>query len=183
MWDAISSGVRFELITFLASGGPCSIAELAKMMDVAADGLYHHIRRLEKVGLVHEAGFEKVGKQYQAIYDVVAEQIRFDVQSQKAITRNLDRLKKLNSTVFRRAERVFAKALESGVLCFNENNRNALMRSDTAWLNEKEKKRAFELMKELLEIFENGRKKPEGELHALTIQFSPLVRNRKAKEK
>lgn len=181
LWSAITSGVRFEIITFLSSSGPCSIAELAKLLNVAADGLYHHIKILMKVGMVVEIGFEKIGRQNQAIIDVAADQFHFDVHTQKAIADNIERLKKLNSTIFRRSEQLFTQALESGVICFNNDERNAFLRSDIAWLKETEKKRAIELMNELLEIFEKGRNDSSGELYSLTFQFSPVVRSRKPK--
>ncbi len=181
-WDAISSGNRFEIITFLSTIGPCSIAELARQMDVAADGLYHHIRQLAKAGLVYEAGYEKVGKQNQVIYDVTADKFEFDVQSKRAIAKNVDRLKKLNSTIFRRSERLFSDALESEKLSFNEKNRNSVLRSDTAWLTGEQLDRAKELMGELLDLFETGRKQPEGDLFFITLLFSPLVRSRTSKK-
>lgn len=181
-WEAISSGVRFEIITFLSACGPCSIAELAEHMLVRADGLYHHIRRLLNAEMIQEVGYEKVGRQSQVIYDLAADHYLFDVYSKKAIASNIERLEKLNSAIFRRSERLFADALESGKLSFNDETRNAFLRSDTARLTEPERQRAIELMTELTGLFENARKNRDGDLYFLTLQFSPLIRESETKE-
>src|SRR5437870_2803925 len=54
--SALASPVRQELLDVLARLGEASLAELATALGRPADGLYYHVRALERVGLVRDAG-------------------------------------------------------------------------------------------------------------------------------
>lgn len=177
-FDAVSSGVRFELITFLIAAGPCSIAVLAEQMDRRADGLYHHIRKLIAAGLVTEVGFQKSGRQVEAIYDAAADHFQFDVDFETG--RNVDRILQLMKATLRRSERILSDAIEAGVVSFDDENRNSFIRGDTAWLEESDLKQVVDHLHAITEIFEAGRRKRRGKLFAITFNMSPLVRSRPA---
>lgn len=177
-FDAMSSAVRFELISFLIAAGPCSIAVLAEQMDRRADGLYHHIRKLIAAGLVKEVGFQKSGRQVEAIYDSVADHFAFDVDLESG--RNVDRILQVMKATLRRSERIFKDAIDAGVVSFNDETRNSFIRGETAWLEEKEMKMVVGHLNEITKIFKKGRQKREGKLFALTFNMSPLVRSRSA---
>src|SRR5262249_61997666 len=57
---ALASPARVELIDVLTRLGKASLAELAQALGRPADGLYYHVRALEKVGLVKASGSRKV---------------------------------------------------------------------------------------------------------------------------
>lgn len=177
-FDAVCSGVRFELITFLIAAGPCSIAVLAEQMDRRADGLYHHVRKLIAAGLVTEVGFQKSGRQVEAIYDSVADHFQFDVDFQSG--RNVDRILQLMRATLRRSERILSDAIEAGVVSFDDESRNAFIRGDTAWLEESDLNQVVDHLHAITKIFEAGRRKRKGKLFAITFNMSPLVRSRSA---
>lgn len=77
-WKAISSPARFEMIEFMRAVAPCSLAELGERMDRPADSLYHHIRRLQKAGIVELIEKRKVGRRVESVYDLVANDLKFD---------------------------------------------------------------------------------------------------------
>lgn len=177
-FDAACSGVRFELITFLIAAGPCSIAALAEQMDRRADGLYHHIRKLVEAKFIREVGFQKSGRQLETIYDSVADQFLFDVDFETG--RNVDRILQLMKATLRRSERIMEDAIEAGVVSFEPKTRNAFIRGDTAWLDKTDLKKVTDHLQSIIDIFEAGRRKREGELFAVTFNLSPLVRSRSA---
>ena len=179
-WLALTSAVRFELMTYLVACGPCSIAELAKQMDTRADGLYHHVRKLQAAGLVVENGFRRAGRQIEVIYDVVAEKLVFEGIGADPNKQSL--VSKLLRSVNRRCERQFEDALENGLISFSDENRTAYIRGDTTWLNQQELKRVQEHVDAILQIFAKGRQRRNGDLYALTLNFCPLVRERRKDE-
>lgn len=175
-FDAVCSGVRFELITFLVAAGPCSIAALAEQMDRPADGLYHHMRKLSEAGLVREVGFEKSGRQLQTIYDSVADHFAFDVDFESG--RNVDRILQIMRATLRRSERIMQDAIEAGAVSFDPKSRNSFIRGDTAWLDTNDLNNVVNHLQAIIDIFEAGRRKKEGDLFAVTFNLSPLVRSR-----
>lgn len=178
-WEAITSPVRFEICTFLEGAGPCSIAELAELMDVPADSLYHHIRILLKAAIVVEAGFRKKGRQIETIYDVAADEISFDLESDH----HVERINKLNAAVLRQCSRNLKSALESGQARFRGQHRNLYARLETAWLTRDELAEVRQHVEAISSIFENGRKKNRGQLMMACLCLGPVVRSRRKPSK
>lgn len=177
-FDAVSSGVRFEMLTFLIAAGPCSIAVLAEQMDRRADGLYHHVRKLMNAGIVREVGYRKSGRQVETIYDSVADHFKFDVDFESG--RNVDRILQLMKATLRRSERIMADAIEAGAVSFETDSRNAFIRGETAWLTPDDLRKVIGHLQAIIDIFDAGRRQRDGELFAVTFNLSPLVRSRTA---
>lgn len=177
-FDAVSSGVRFEMLTFLIAAGPCSIAVLAEQMDRRADGLYHHVRKLMNAGIVREVGYRKSGRQVETIYDSVADHFKFDVDFESG--RNVDRILQLMKATLRRSERIMADAIEAGAVSFETDSRNAFIRGETAWLTPDDLRKVIGHLQAIINIFDAGRRQRDGELFAVTFNLSPLVRSRTA---
>jgi len=75
---ALVGPVRQELVDVLESAGPSSVAELGAHLGRPADALYHHLRRLEKVGLVVERERRKEGRHVFAVYDLARRPVRLN---------------------------------------------------------------------------------------------------------
>lgn len=69
---ALAAPARQEIIDVLETAGPCSAAQLATLLAKPADGLYHHLRLLTKVGLIYEVDRRLEGRHAFVIYDVVS---------------------------------------------------------------------------------------------------------------
>lgn len=169
-WDVVCSAVRFELLEFLSACGPCSIAELATHAGANADSLYHHIRKMVKVGLVVETGFRRAGRRTEAVYDVVAERFEFNTDVAP------ESLMKLMRSLHRRTERNFEKSLEAGIVDFGARSRNAYIRGETARLSTKELRRVKKLLTEIMDVFEEARKNETGTLFSLGFDLMPIRR-------
>ncbi len=68
---ALAAPARQEIIDVLETAGPCSVARIASLLAKPADGLYHHLRMLARVGLIREVDRRVEGRHAFVIYDVV----------------------------------------------------------------------------------------------------------------
>lgn len=175
-WEAVRSEVRAEMLLFLQSAGPCSMAELAMLMDRAPDGLYHHARALERAGLIHEVARRSGLRRPERVLDVVAERLRLDVDV--ASGRNIDRLAGLAQEAGDRARAYLDDALRAGDARLEELGRDALVRADAAWLDEADLDRLRHHLDAIERLMSAGRTRRRGRLIALTVVQSPIVRSR-----
>ncbi|MFG0329047.1 MAG: helix-turn-helix domain-containing protein [Phycisphaerales bacterium] len=101
--NAIASPVRQEIIEILMDRPPCTIAEIAEAMDRSPESLYHHMRRLQSIGLVRIAERRKARRQVTRVYEIVARDFRIDYSNRSVAFRRA-RLKAARS-MWRRALR------------------------------------------------------------------------------
>lgn len=175
-WECLRSPVRHEIVQFLASLGPSSIAELARAMDVAPDGLYHHANRLAAAGLIRVAGEVHTGRRRERRYDLAAERLRFDVDI--ATHRNIDRLRQMLRARLAHADAEFDRALRARRLRVEEPLADILMDAGCAWLDEDTLQRVRRHLQSVQQILAVGRRTRAGRLFSLTIVMSPVVRAR-----
>lgn len=67
---ALYAPARQEVLDALEAAGPCSIAELARLLGRRATALYAHVEALVRVGLIVPAGSRRDGRHVAAAYDV-----------------------------------------------------------------------------------------------------------------
>ena len=72
---ALYDPLRFRLFRLLEA--PRSVAELAEAVDMPANRLYYHVRRLVVCGLVRQVDARASGRHTERIYGRVATRIRF----------------------------------------------------------------------------------------------------------
>ncbi len=106
---ALIAPARQEIVDVLESAGPCSVSTLATLVGRPADALYHHLRRLVRVGLVRETERRKDGRQVFAMYDVCMRPLRI---SYDAPIRRQD-IAKVFAAAQRISWREFSRALGS----------------------------------------------------------------------
>ena len=70
---ALASPVRIEIVGVFQSHGPLAIREMAEKLGRPADGLYHHVRQLQKAKILRIAKTRRVGKRDEAIFELTAE--------------------------------------------------------------------------------------------------------------
>ncbi|MBC8328164.1 MAG: helix-turn-helix domain-containing protein [Planctomycetes bacterium] len=165
-WRAVTSPRRLEIMEFLLSAAPCSVAALAEVMDAAADGLYHHLRILRKAGLVREVGKVDVAGRAVPVFDVVARELRF------LGTEDPERLVALWRCLGRRATRMLQAAGDPGETRLS-------LRSDTGWLDDEMFGKVRKHLLHIHRIFAEGRQSRVGSLYSLTHLLSPIERSRR----
>jgi DNA-binding transcriptional ArsR family regulator len=72
---ALFDPVRFRLFGLLRT--PRSVPELAKAVEVPADRLYYHVRRLVECGLVEQVDARNAGRHTERVYGRTAERFTF----------------------------------------------------------------------------------------------------------
>jgi predicted ArsR family transcriptional regulator len=73
---ALSSPVRHELGDRLAAQGPMTVRELATALGMRPTAVYHHLKELERVGLVQPAGERRERGRPATAYETVAPRMR-----------------------------------------------------------------------------------------------------------
>jgi predicted transcriptional regulator len=107
---ARASPVRLALVDALEGMGPASVAELACVTGSRADGLYYHLRILEKRGLVaRRSGADAP----QAIVDVAARPLLLAYEP--ADRKNRDAVTRVVAAMLRAALRLFRAAFRPPV--------------------------------------------------------------------
>jgi len=72
----LASPQRQAILDWLSASGPASVREFAAHAGMAPSAAYHHLHRLEEVGLVKRAGTRVVRRKAEAIYATVAPRMR-----------------------------------------------------------------------------------------------------------
>lgn len=175
-WDALASAPRQEILHYLGPIGPCSIAELARAMNAAADGLYHHVRRLLAAELIRDVGERHTGRRRERVYDLAGERLRFDVDI--ATGRNVARLSAILSKRLAGAGGSFDRAMRARALRLDDPIADAMMEFATGWLDDDGLARVLRHLQSAAAIVAAGRRARRGRLFSLGLLLNPQVRAR-----
>jgi DNA-binding transcriptional ArsR family regulator len=112
MLRALISPVRQEIIDAVVAAGPCTVAQLGRLLGRAPDSLYFHVKRLESAGLLLEGEASRRGRHVAAVYDVPGRPvlIRFGAGAPDTFRRSVNGVVQ---SAIRLGARDFAKAIES----------------------------------------------------------------------
>jgi DNA-binding transcriptional ArsR family regulator len=169
---AVASPVRAAVIDVLEVVGPATIVQLAAALGYPPDGLYYHLRVLEKIGLV-----------VRTKPDRDARAARFDLPGRPATLRyRLDdrqqgrAMAKVVATMVRSAERSFRRAFAPGLAEVNGPHRNLRAGRRTAWLTPGELRVLNRYVEHIHALFARGRPQRTGaRLHEFTYVLAPIV--------
>jgi predicted transcriptional regulator len=175
-WEAITSAVRLEMLLFVQTIGPCSIRQLAELMDRPADGLYHHMRKLVRAGLIVEVERRKVGKQTEVVYDASAKDVTIDCNLRSK--RTTERIARLFRTILLHAQRTVEAALRSGEASVEGDLQNVRLKWGAAWLDDEQLAELQQHQLAINDILQEGAKERKGRLYAVLTYLAPVVRNR-----
>lgn len=176
-WRAISSSVRLQMVDLLRMLGPSAVPRLAEALDRPADGLYHHVRILERAGIVRRVGTEQVGPRMQAVYSIVAKDVRLPIDRSDA--KSSKQLSRVTASVLRTAERGVAAALKRGGLKQTGPERDLWCRIHTGKVDPKRLARLNALLQQIEEEMDAGRHGGEGTTMSLVMTLWPATRGRR----
>ena len=175
---AVASPVRAAVIDALEVVGPATIVQIARAVGYPPDGLYYHLRVLERIGLVVRTTRER---------DTGA--ATFDLPGRPATLRyHLDdrqqgrAIGKVVATMVRSAERSFRRAFTPGVAKVKGPHRNLRAGRRTAWLTADELRVLNGYVERIHALFGRGRPYRDGaRLHEFTYVLAPIVEKRRAR--
>lgn len=165
---ALASPVRLALVDTLEGTGPRSVAELATLMGMPPDGLYYHLRILEKRGLIRRLTDRDSGPQ--AILDVAARPLllRYDTADKK----NRHAVNRVVAAMLRGALRWFGAAFHGSVRVQGK-RRELWAAQRTARLTAAQLEEINQLLNRLLDSFDPGGDNEKAKLYSLTFVLSP----------
>lgn len=173
---ALASAARQEIIDVLAHLGTVSVPELAQALDRPVDGLYYHLRILQKAGLVEETGSRVRNGLTQALYR--ARNITIDYEA--ARRGNKKALLEVTSSMLRLSFRDFEDAVRSDEVVVAGGKRELWLARKTGRLTKTELARLNRLIRDLLESVTPG--SDDGQLYGLTVLLTPVNRQHRGPE-
>jgi predicted transcriptional regulator len=174
---AVTSASRQEILDVLTQMGTASVAELAATLGRPPDALYYHLRILQRVKLIENAGNRKAKRRQEALFRAVARDLRIDYQllrskHQRTLTAVVGSMLRLGIRDFRRAVRD-----EAVIVAGKHRELWALRR--TGWLKKEDLTGIVESVEQVAQSV--ARPSGAGQLYGITILLTPLNRRRKGK--
>lgn len=169
---ALASPIRQEILNTIESIGPCKVHEIAAELGRPADGLYYHLRALEKLALVQRGERAPSGGRAAVVYDVPGRPMRVQHDpGDPAQRRAADRA---TAAMLRLGRRDFARALEQGIAKLAPNERNAAALRLRAWWDERQLAQMRRLLDELARLALGTRRRPGARAFAISLVYCPL---------
>ncbi len=168
---ALGAATRQEIVDVLPRMGTVSVAELAGALGRPADSLYHHLRILERVGLVLKAGSRRAGRRREALIRAVAPELWLRYALGKA--GNGKEVNAIIGSMLRLGMRDFRKAFAAAEAAVAGPKRELWAVRRTGWLTEEQIAEVNLHIQRLMKRMEGAARK--GRLYAVTVVLTPLA--------
>ena len=167
---ALVSPVRQEVLDALARLGTVSMAELAAVLGRPADGLYYHVRALQRAGLVEAMGERSRGSRSESLVRAQARQFAIRYPADPADRRPITAIV---AAMLRLGTRDFARAVARADVRVAGPARELWALRTTAWLDPAQVR---QVNRRILALSNAGtRTSPRGRLYAITVVLTPLT--------
>lgn len=181
---ALASPARIEVVEVMQIRGPATVAEISAQLGRAPDSLYHHLKQLEKAGIVERQGTKKSGGRSGAVYALCDRQVGAE-SNDESTTDERAAMADLGGAILRLTERDMRSALTDDWTPSTEFEGMAefpFVQRTKAWLSPDEAKQLTAKVEELLNFMREHAVRKEGEessavpsrLFALTQVLSPV---------
>ncbi|MEM9064458.1 MAG: helix-turn-helix domain-containing protein [Planctomycetota bacterium] len=185
LWEVASSPVRAEILSLIESVGRATVGELADAMDRPADGLYHHIHKMEEVGLIRIAGERKAVRGTELVYEPIQDAFIDAFGPEHA-----DRIERFAQQMASGVLRAARDATASGMITARGTQRNTVLRFETAKLTRGEAERVWQHLYEAWQVFEQARQRlgdtdradddgVDASLFSAALILTPVIRERR----
>jgi DNA-binding transcriptional ArsR family regulator len=175
---ALIAPARQEIVDVLETAGPCSVSRLGALLGRPADALYHHLRRLVRVGLVKEVERRKEGRHAFVVFDLAVRPLRL---SYEAPVRTAD-VGKVVAAAQRMAWRDFRRALSAGGGVTQGMQRTLWGSRTKGWATPARIERINQLLAELIETVQGGGPTQGAVPISVSFLLSPAARPRRVEE-
>lgn len=176
---ALASPVRQELLDLLVRAGPATAAELGRLVQRPADGLYYHLRELRRVGLVSSAGTRENQGRREELFRAVHQEptLRHDPSPGG----NSPAVIAIVSSMLRLGIRDFKKGAASPNVRAHGPQRELWAARTTGWLSPAQLAETNERIRALNKVA--GKRSSKGKLYAITILLTPLGHRGRKKQR
>lgn len=167
---ALASPVRQELLDLLARTGPASAAELGKLTGRPADGLYYHLRALQRAGLISSEESRARGGRSEELFRSVHREpaLRHDPSPRG----NSPAVTSIAASMLRLGIRDFRRAAASSDIRTRGPGRELWALRVTGWLSPTEVAEVNRRIRTLRDAV--GKPRSKGKLYSITILLTPL---------
>ncbi len=173
---ALTAPARQEIVDALEAGGPASVAQIGRLVGRPADALYHHLRALQRVGLVTEVDRRLEGRHAFAVYDLCGRPLRIPMD---ATLRTSD-VSRVVAASQRLALRDFQRALSEKTGVFSGELRTLWAARTKGWADEARLRRINRLLAALLRAIRGGRPETGAAPISLAFVLAPTPVRRRA---
>lgn len=178
-WKVLVSPVRSEIIEAIRLLGPCSIADIAAMLDRPADALYRHIAKLQEGGFVVDAGYRKGERNVEQLFDTVADDFVIDFHDGSGAAEN-EAIVATANCFLKAMGRVVRDSAAARQLDFKPDTRSISINYELAWLTPEKFQEVRALIRRLKALMDESKKKREGRLYMTLAMACPVTRSRGA---
>jgi len=183
-WSVLTAPARFEIIEAMQELAPCGIRAIADQLGAAPDTLYRHMDVLIKAGYVVHAGFRKVPRATEQLFDLTADdfQIRFDTQADPGPAN--DMIRDTAAAFFKRVQQTLDRAAAARALNATQEGINLTLLNEYARLTADEFKQLRSLLRQAKQLLDNTRRRSAGDvpvqLYNVLMVAAPVISNRAA---
>ena len=176
---ALASPVRQEVIDLLARTGPASPYEIGLLLGRPADGLYYHLRLLERVGLVSATGTRVRRGRSEMLFR--AEHRQPALRHDTSAGGNSPAVATIVASMLRLGIRDFRRASATPLIRTQGRRRDLWALRVTGWLTPGQLADVNRRMAALRDAV--GRPRSKGRLYAITILLTPLEHRARRKQR
>ncbi|MCE9571851.1 MAG: helix-turn-helix domain-containing protein [Deltaproteobacteria bacterium] len=173
----LASAARQELVdTLEALGGTATAAELAAQLGRPVDGLYYHLARLRKGGLIEELAGRSAAGRGERRFRIVAPRGRaLALAYRPDDPRNTRAVRTVVASMLRIARRDFDRAIARPDAVVRGPRRELWAARGQGWLTAAEVTRANQLLHELTELLRRPRTDKRDRLLSLCFVVAPVA--------
>jgi hypothetical protein len=156
-WSVVTAPVRFEILEAMRDLAPCGIKAIARQLGVKPDTLYRHMDLLQQAGFVVPAGFRKVPRANEQLFDLTADDfhISFDTDADPGPAN--DMIRDTGVMMFKRMVSAVKRAAAARAFRTTPGNANVVLLNDFAHLTRKELGEIRSLLKKMKQIVDSTR--------------------------
>ena len=178
---ALASPVRMEILNSLAGAGPCSIAELGRLLGRAPSSLYHHVSMLVDLGMVRRSGTRAAGANTEQLFETAAEE--FGLRHDPSDAERSEAIADAMTTNLRAADRDFRAALCDGTGRVRGRGKDTFGGRFKGWLEEADRAELSAHLEAIVDIFHRRQGATSGRLVAATLVTSPTPVKKQRRER
>jgi predicted transcriptional regulator len=182
MWAVLNSPIRLEIAETLRCIAPCSVAELAEVLNRPADTLYRQLEQLEQAGFVRRVGFRKSGRHVEQLVDLTAGDFLVDFEQSPRPAAERAIVSTARSAL-KGALHAFEGAAAEGALKFGRARTNTSLLYELSWLSPAQFEEVRGLLRRLKEILDAGKLERSGDLYLTVALATPVVRKHRPRRR
>jgi DNA-binding Lrp family transcriptional regulator len=177
---ALASPIRIELVGQFQSHGPMAIRELAEKTGRPADGLYHHVRQLLKVGILKEAESRRIGRRDEVVFGLTQE--RFGHEQRPASPAMKRAIVETAAAALRLTSREFERSVISGPSAQNDSENcpvSHYLSRQKSWLTDEDRKRLLNKLRQIETFLSKRLRRKRGQPFVLTTVLVPQIKRKR----